>query len=137
MLADIIEDHFAIERRCLQETHQRVEVEDALFLREAVAAVSLQRRVDRRDPGVCRDELRHVGELAGFTVLIEHPGGLERHQRCHLNPGARICERVLHALIGSDRHILEDFALVRVGERAPAHSGRGRSRSTPPGCAPD
>ena len=47
VLADVVEDHFAIERRGLQQTHQRIDIEDAIFLGEAVAAVSTAARYPR------------------------------------------------------------------------------------------
>ena len=74
--------------------------------------------VDRLDAGVGGCELGHVGKFAGLAALIEDPGRLERHQRRHLDVGARARQRMLQSLIGADRHIVEDPALADVVDRA-------------------
>src|ERR1700684_638700 len=59
-----------------------------------------------------------IGKLAGLAALVEDPGRLERHQRRHLDVGAGARQRMLQSLIGTDRHIVEDAALLRIFDRA-------------------
>src|SRR6202142_2421480 len=80
VLADVIENHFAVEGCCLQQPHQRIDIEDAIFLGEAVAAEALQRDVDGLGARIGGGELCHVGEFAGLAALVENPRRLHRHQ---------------------------------------------------------
>src|SRR6202012_5467877 len=41
-----------------------------------------------------------------------------RHQRRHLDVGPRTCQRMLQALIGADRHVVENPALPGIGDGA-------------------
>ena len=101
--------------------------------RHAVAAVGLDRGVERVQAGLGGRVLRHVGGLArGDAVVgvVVHPRRLRRHQARELDLDLRDRERVRDALVAADRHA-PHLALVRVrGARGRARTGRCRCRST-------
>lgn len=63
MLRDVVQHQLAVQRGRAQQPHQTVQVVNAVFLGETVAAMGLDRRVNGVDAGFGTRVLGDVGKL--------------------------------------------------------------------------
>ncbi len=113
----MVEDHLLADRRDPAEAGAPPQVGDAVLQRDAVAAVGLDRRVDRMHRRLGGRVLGHVRGLAGELgrrVRIPQRRRLLVHQPRELELDLGLGERVTDRLVGADRR-LPDLALVGVG----------------------
>ena len=143
LLGDEVEDHLAAHRRDAQQPHHAPQVGEAVLGRQAVAAVGLDRGVERVQPGLGGRVLRHVGGLArgdAVVAVVVHPRGLRGHEAGELDLDLGGGERVRDALVASDRRA-PHLALVRVRggpvERVAADAGADRRAHDALGVQPD
>jgi len=136
---DVVERELARHRHGAQQPHVGEALEHHRVLGVAAAAEALQRPVGGGQPRVAGGDLGHArlepggppGVVQAGRALHEQPCALERHQR--------LGQRVLHGLVGADRHV-EHHPLARVPGRPPegppTHSDRLARDDQPLGVEP-
>src|SRR5680860_960802 len=122
--AEVVQDHLLAQRGDAQQPRLTEVPGDVVLLRVAHSAVRLQCAVGCLEPGVGAEVFRRVRlTTTGLPVVVE-PGRLAQNQLRRIEPGQRVSEGKLDALVHADR-TTEDLALVAVPDCA---SQRGATR---------